>query len=85
MHRTKPATEAAAIEAGARMRSIVALDREVRRLVRQTIVIRIAVSPRAYRAIKAALPAGSVVYPPERDGSPVSFNSVKTTTLCFMK
>ena len=73
MHRTKPATEAAAIEAGARMRSIVALDREVRRLVRQTIVIRIAVSPRAYRAIKAALPAGSVVYPPERNGSPVCF------------
>jgi hypothetical protein len=29
-------------------------------------VIRIAVSPRAYRAIKATLPAGSVVYPPER-------------------
>jgi hypothetical protein len=31
-------------------------------------VIRIAVSPRAYRAIKATLPAGSVVYPPERNG-----------------
>jgi hypothetical protein len=29
-------------------------------------LIRIAVSPRAYRAIKATLPAGSVVYPPER-------------------
>jgi len=28
---------------------------------------RIAVSPRAYRAIKATLPAGSVVYPPERN------------------
>ena len=28
---------------------------------------RIAVSPRAYRAIKASLPAGSVVYPPERN------------------
>jgi hypothetical protein len=31
-------------------------------------VIRIAVSPRAYRAIKATLPAGSTVYPPERNG-----------------
>jgi hypothetical protein len=31
-------------------------------------LIRIAVSPRAYRAIKATLPAGSVVYPPERNG-----------------
>jgi len=30
-------------------------------------VIRIAVSGRAYRAIKASLPAGSVVYPPERN------------------
>jgi hypothetical protein len=30
-------------------------------------VHRIAVSPRAYRAIKATLPAGSVVYPPERN------------------
>jgi hypothetical protein len=30
-------------------------------------LIRIAVSPRAYRAIKASLPAGSVVYPPERN------------------
>jgi hypothetical protein len=30
-------------------------------------LIRIAVSPRAYRAIKATLPAGSVVYPPERN------------------
>jgi hypothetical protein len=28
---------------------------------------RIAVSARAYRAIKATLPAGSVVYPPERN------------------
>jgi hypothetical protein len=27
----------------------------------------IAVSPRAYRAIKASLPPGSVVYPPERN------------------
>jgi hypothetical protein len=27
----------------------------------------IAVSPRAYRAIKATLPAGSVIYPPERN------------------
>jgi hypothetical protein len=31
-------------------------------------VIRVAVSARAYRAIKATLPTGSVVYPPERDG-----------------
>ena len=30
-------------------------------------MIRIAVSPRAYRAVKASLPQGSVVYPPERD------------------
>jgi hypothetical protein len=30
-------------------------------------LIRIAVSARAYRAIKATLPAGSVVYPPERN------------------
>ncbi len=30
-------------------------------------MIRVAVSARAYRAIKAALPAGSVVYPPERN------------------
>jgi hypothetical protein len=30
-------------------------------------LIRIAVSPRAYRAIKATLPAGRVVYPPERN------------------
>ena len=30
-------------------------------------MIRIAVSPRAYRAIKASLPTGSVVYPPERN------------------
>jgi hypothetical protein len=30
-------------------------------------MVRVAVSPRAYRAIKASLPAGSVVYPPERD------------------
>jgi hypothetical protein len=30
-------------------------------------VIRIAVSPRAYHAIKASLPVGSVVYPPERN------------------
>jgi hypothetical protein len=29
---------------------------------------RIAVSPRAYRAIKATLPKGSVLYPPERNG-----------------
>jgi hypothetical protein len=29
---------------------------------------RIAVSPRAYRAIKATLPPGSVGYPPERSG-----------------
>jgi hypothetical protein len=28
---------------------------------------RIAVSPRAYRAIKASLPEGAVVFPPERD------------------
>jgi hypothetical protein len=28
---------------------------------------RIAVSSRAYRAIKATLPSGSVVYPPERN------------------
>ena len=28
---------------------------------------RIAVTPRAYRAIKASLPEGSFVYPPERD------------------
>jgi hypothetical protein len=31
-------------------------------------LIRIAVSARAYRAIKATLPKGSVVYPPERNG-----------------
>jgi hypothetical protein len=31
-------------------------------------VIRIAVTLRAYRATKARLPEGSVVYPPERDG-----------------
>jgi hypothetical protein len=31
-------------------------------------LIRIAVSARAYRAIKATLPPGSVVYPPERNG-----------------
>jgi hypothetical protein len=30
-------------------------------------LIRVAVSPRAYRAIKATLPVGSVVYPPERN------------------
>ena len=30
-------------------------------------MIPIAVSPRAYRAIKASLPAGSTVYPPERN------------------
>jgi hypothetical protein len=30
-------------------------------------VIRIAVSPRAYRAIKGTLPEGSVVYAPERN------------------
>jgi hypothetical protein len=34
---------------------------------RDLSLIRIAVSPRAYRAIKATLPAGSVVYPPERN------------------
>jgi hypothetical protein len=31
-------------------------------------LIRIAVSARAYRAIKASLPEGSVVYPSERNG-----------------
>jgi hypothetical protein len=31
-------------------------------------VHRITVSARAYRAIKATLPPGSVVYPPERNG-----------------
>ena len=31
-------------------------------------MIRIAVSPRAYRAIKGTLPEGSVVLKPERDG-----------------
>ncbi len=31
-------------------------------------MIRIAVSARAYRAIKATLPPGSVVYPPDRNG-----------------
>jgi hypothetical protein len=31
-------------------------------------LIRLAVSARAYRAIKATLPVGSVVYPPERNG-----------------
>jgi hypothetical protein len=31
-------------------------------------MIRIAVSPRAYRAIKGTLPEGSVVFKPERDG-----------------
>jgi hypothetical protein len=30
---------------------------------------RIAVSPRAYRAIKASLPEGSVIYPPDADGA----------------
>ena len=30
-------------------------------------MIRIAVSPRAYRAIKGTLPEDSVIYPPERD------------------
>jgi hypothetical protein len=34
---------------------------------RVRVVIRIAVSARAYRAIKATLPEGSVVYPPERN------------------
>jgi hypothetical protein len=29
---------------------------------------RVAVSPRAYRAIRATLPEGSTVYPPERNG-----------------
>ena len=31
-------------------------------------MVRIAVTPRAYRAIKASLPEGSVVLKPERDG-----------------
>ena len=31
-------------------------------------MIQIAVSARAYRAVKATLPPGSVVYPPERNG-----------------
>jgi hypothetical protein len=31
-------------------------------------MIRIAVTPRAYRAIKASLPEGSVAFSPERDG-----------------
>ena len=31
-------------------------------------MIRIAVSPRAYRAIRGTLPEGSVVLKPERDG-----------------
>jgi hypothetical protein len=31
------------------------------------LVIRIAASARAYRALKASLPAGSTVYPPERN------------------
>ena len=35
--------------------------------LRVSAVIRIAVSPRAYHAIKASLPAGSIVYPPERN------------------
>jgi hypothetical protein len=35
---------------------------------RVRVVIRIAVSASAYRAIKATLPAGSIVYPPERSG-----------------
>jgi hypothetical protein len=30
-------------------------------------MIRIAVSPRAYRALKSTLPEGLVVYPPERN------------------
>jgi hypothetical protein len=30
-------------------------------------MIRVAVSPRAYRAIKGTLPEGSFVYPPERN------------------
>jgi hypothetical protein len=34
---------------------------------RRKALIRIAVSARAYRAIKATLPPGSVVYPPERN------------------
>jgi hypothetical protein len=37
------------------------------RKLRASALIRIAVSSRAYRAIKATLPAGSVVYPPERN------------------
>jgi hypothetical protein len=35
---------------------------------RSSRLIRIAVSARAYRAIKATLGEGSVVYPPERNG-----------------
>jgi hypothetical protein len=31
-------------------------------------MIRVAVTPRAYRAIKASLPEGSVVLKPQRDG-----------------
>jgi hypothetical protein len=31
-------------------------------------MVRIAVTPSAYRAIKASLPEGSVVLKPERDG-----------------
>jgi hypothetical protein len=36
-------------------------------MVESLALIRIAVSARAYRAIKASVPAGSVVYPPERN------------------
>ena len=32
-------------------------------------MIRIAITPAAYRAIKGTLPAGSIVYPPERNSS----------------
>ena len=32
------------------------------------VMVRIAVTPSAYRAIKASLPEGSVVLKPERDG-----------------
>ena len=32
-------------------------------------MIRIAITPAAYRAIKGTLPVGSIVYPPERNSS----------------
>jgi len=48
-------------------------------------VIRIAVSPRAYHAIKSTLPEGSVVYPPERcrpwHRSPPGRNTARTFML----